>query len=142
MLTGPDDPNRLDRACVGLAVALQMHCLLAPWMTDAAPGLAGEAAHGVVAVAVLVASVAAVLQGLPIHREPRVLGWAGAGWGCLALARWQGRDLGEAGEMLLTCAAALLLMVAHQLNRSLAYWQSYDHPFPTNQPPQQPETKP
>lgn len=141
MLTGPDDPNRIDRACVGLAVGLQMHCLLAPWLADAAPWLAGEAAHGVVAVAMLAASVAAVLQGLPIHREPRVLGWAGAGWGCLAAARWQGPGLGEAGEMLLTCVAALLLMVAHQLNRSLAYWQSHDHPLPTNQNHRHPEPK-
>jgi hypothetical protein len=90
----------------------------------------------------LVVSVAAVVQALPIHREPRVLGWAGARWVFLVLARWQGPAWGEIGEIFLTCVGALLLVVAHQLNRSLAYWQNREYQFQKTLTPQNPETKP
>lgn len=123
MLTGPDDTNRLDRLCVALAVGAAIHCVLALPLRAVAPPLAGEAAHLLCAVAAVAISVVATVRGWLAHHSTRVFPWALPGWLALALARFGGeRRLGETGEVLLTVAAAVLLVVAHQLNRSLAYW--------------------
>lgn len=123
MLTGPDDTNRIDRACVLLAVVVSLHCLVAPWLPPRMSYLAGGAAHGVCAALLAVTSLVATIRGWGRHHSGRVVPWVVSGWLLLALARFQaGSSLGEIGEVLVTLIASLLLLVAHQLNRSLAYW--------------------
>jgi hypothetical protein len=103
MLTGPDDTNRIDRACVLLAVAVSLHCLAAALLA--------------------LTSLVATVRGWGRHRSGRVVPWVAAGWILLSAARFgSGTGLGEVGEVLVTLMASVLLVVAHQLNRSLAYW--------------------
>lgn len=121
MLTGADDANRLDRLAAALAGLTALHCVFAPWLPAA---LGGSASHAVLALGTVGVSVPACLRGWREHRSLRVFGWALPGWVALGLARLGGgRQLGEVTEVLLTVAAASLLFVAHQLNRSLAYWR-------------------
>jgi hypothetical protein len=123
MLTGPDDTNRIDRACVLLAVAVSLHCLAAPWLPPRMSSLAGGAAHGVCAALLALTSLVATVRGWGRHRSGRVVPWVAAGWILLSAARFgSGTGLGEVGEVLVTLMASVLLVVAHQLNRSLAYW--------------------
>jgi hypothetical protein len=125
MLTGPDDSNRLDRACVMLALVVSLHCLVAPWLPPRMSSFAGGAAHGVCAASLAATSLVATVRGWGRHRSGRVLPWAVSGWLLLALARFQaGSGLGEIGEVLVTLISSFLLVVAHQLNRSLAYWHA------------------
>jgi hypothetical protein len=124
MLTGPDDTNRWDRVAALMAAGLGLHCVLAPAIASFVPALAGNAAHWVAAVAMLALSVPAIVQGLIEHHEWRVLGWAASAWALLGLARLRNEELGEAGEIVATTLAAALLVVAHQLNRSIAYWHN------------------
>ena len=123
MLTGPDDTNRIDRACVLLAVVVSLHCLVAPWLPPRMSHLAGGAAHGICAALLAVTSLVATIRGWGRHRSGRVVPWVVSGWILLSAARF-GSDtgLGEVGEVLVTLLASLFLVVAHQLNRSLAYW--------------------
>jgi len=126
MLTGPDDSNRIDRACVLLAVVVSLHCLVAPWLPPRMSFLAGGAAHGVGAALLAVTSLVATLRGWGLHRSGRVVPWVASGWILLSVARLgSGTGLGEVGEVLITLLASLLLGVAHQLNRSLAYWHGH-----------------
>jgi hypothetical protein len=123
MLTGPDDTNRIDRACVLLAVAVSLHCLAAPWLPPRMSSLAGGAAHGVCAALLALTSLVATVRGWGRHRSGRVVPWVAAGWILLSAARFgSGTGLGEVGEVLVTLMASVLLVVARQLNRSLAYW--------------------
>jgi hypothetical protein len=124
MITGPDDPNRIDRVCAALAIAAGVHCMYAARLGMFLPALAGERAHLFFALAAVVPGVPAVVRGWWTHRSLRALGWALPGWLALGLARLGGdRQVGEVTEVLLTVAAAALLFIAHQLNRSLAYWR-------------------
>jgi hypothetical protein len=125
MLTAPDDTNRIDRACVLLAVAVSLHCLVAPWLPLRMSSLAGGAAHGIFTAFLAVTSLVATVRGWGRHRSGRVVPWVAAGWILLSAARFgSGTGLGEVGEVLVTLLASVLLVVAHQLNRSLAYWHS------------------
>lgn len=57
------------------------------------------------------------------HLESRVWSWAVLGWLGLLLARaGSGRGLNEGAEVAVTVVSCGLLVVAHLLNRSLAYW--------------------
>lgn len=121
MLTGPDDTNRLDRFAAALAGLTALHCVLAPWLPAA---LGDSASHAVLALSTAGVSVPACVRGWLEHHSLRVFGWALPSWLALGLARLGGgRQLGEVTEVLLTVAAASLLFMAHQLNRSLAYWR-------------------
>jgi len=123
MLTGPDDSDVLNRVVVAVAAAVALHCLIAPLLSDRLPALTGETAHLVLALAATVLSGIAVVRGWLRHLEGRVFGWAVGAWTFLFLARMGGaKELGEVGEILLTCAGVLLLIMAHQINRSLTYW--------------------
>jgi len=123
MLTGPDDPNRLDRVCVAAALCLIAHCVTAPALARLAAPLGGTGAHLLLALSAAGLSVTAVVRGWLEHREARVFGWALPAWALLAAARLGGESLGgEVAEILITVAAGGLLTVTHQLNRSLAYW--------------------
>ena len=120
MVTGPDDPNRLDPGAALLAVLGGAHCLAARWLPTA---LAGNAAHLVVALAVMAFSVPVIGGGWMKHHEARVWMWAGGGWLGLLLARaGSGRGLDESAEIVATVLACGLLVIAHRLNRSLTYW--------------------
>lgn len=120
MLTGPDDINRIDRFAAVLAALTTLHCVFAPFLPSA---MGGEASHAVAAVACMATSVPACVRGWSAHGDARVWAWALPGWALLGLARLaSGERLGEAGEVVATVIAGVLLVVAHQLNRSLAYW--------------------
>lgn len=124
MLTGPDDSNVLDRLVVVMAAVVALHCLMAPVLSDRLPALVGESAHRVLALAAISLSGIAVVRGWMKHHEGRVVGWTGGAWTFLILARAGGaRELGEVGEILLTLVAVTLLIISHQLNRSLTYWK-------------------
>lgn len=127
MLTGPDDTNRWDRACVALAALTLSHCLLAAPLGTLAAVLAGEAAHVVLAGVTLATSIPGITRGWLVHRNPRAFGWAIPGWALLVAARL-GNQAGfeEAGEVVATVWGGALLIVAHQLNRSLGYWHQRD----------------
>lgn len=123
MLTGPDDSNVLDRLVVVVAAVVALHCLMAPLLSDRLPALAGESAHRVLALVATGLSGIAVIRGWMKHHGGRVVGWAGGAWTFLILARVGGTgELGEVGEILLTLGAVTLLIISHQLNRSLTYW--------------------
>jgi len=82
-----------------------------------------------------VTSLVATLRGWSLHRSGRVVPWVAAGWFLLSVARLGlGPGLGEVSEILVALLASLLLGVAHQLNRSLAYWHGHSRsaqkPFP------------
>jgi hypothetical protein len=125
MTTGSDDNNRLDRVGAVVAIGAAVHCLLAGVLERLLPVLAGEGAHLVFALIAVSVSVPAVMRGWMLHHEFRVFSWAVPGWLALGLARFGGeRQFGEGTEIFLTVVAAVLLFVAHQLNRSLAYWHN------------------
>ena len=125
MLTGPDDSNVLDRLVVVVAAVVALHCLMAPLLSNRLPALTGESAHLVLALAATSLSGIAVVRGWMKHHEGRVVGWAGGAWTFLILARMGGaQELGEVGEILLTLVAVTLLIISHQLNRSLTYWNA------------------
>lgn len=119
MLTGPDDKNSADPACAIAAAATGVHCLAAPLLARVSPLLAGEGAHWLLAVVVFLASAILILQGWLTHRNFRAFQWALPGWLLLGMAR-----AGLDGEVVLTISASALLVVAHQLNRSLGYWHT------------------
>lgn len=123
MLTGPDDSNRLDRVCVAAALLLAVHCVAASVLARLAAPLGGAGAHLLLALLGAALSVIAVVRGWLDHHETRVFGWALPAWALLTAARLGGESLGgEVAEILMTVTAGGLLTVAHQLNRSLAYW--------------------
>ena len=125
MLTGPDDPNRLDRVVCAAAAAMALHCLAAAQFAAVFPALTGAASHRLLAATTALLSVIALIHGWLLHHDLRVAVWAAPGWALLALARFSsGASLSEFGDITLTLTAAALLIVAHQLNRSLAYWQN------------------
>lgn len=119
MLTGTDDTNTADPACAVLAAITGLHCLMAPLLERQSSVLAGEGAHLVLAVLTGAASVCLVFRGWFHHHEIRVFQWAAPAWLLLGMAR-SGLD----GEAVLTVGSAVLLVVAHQLNRSLGYWHN------------------
>lgn len=123
MLTGPDDSNRWDRLCAVIASLVALHCVVAPLLTRAAAPLAGSGAHLVLALLSVGLSVPAVVRGWMEHHEARVFGWAVPAWVLFGVARlWGDAAGGEILEIVLTVTASVLLVIAHQLNRSLAYW--------------------
>lgn len=129
MLTGPDDPNVLDRAMVGAAVLTAVHCLAASWLARIHPLLAGDAAHLVLAGGLVVGSIWATGRGFGRHHEIRPMLWNTPGWLLLGVARLASAEsLGPSGEALGTALAGVLLTVGHQLNRSLAYWSTRTDP--------------
>lgn len=119
MLTGPDDKNIADPACALLGAFTGVHCVAAPLIERLSPVLAGEGAHLALAIVAGIASVAVIFRGWFQHQDFRVFHWAFPGWLLLGMARF-----GISGEELLTIGSAALLIVAHQLNRSLGYWHS------------------
>ena len=126
-LTGPDDTNRRDRLCVALALLMSLPCVLAPLIARVAAPPAGATAHLVLALLAVGLSLTTTVQGWLEHHEGRVFAWALPAWALLAAARFGGESFGgEAAEILVTVAAGSLLTVAHQLNRSLAYWHRRD----------------
>lgn len=108
--------------------ACALHCALMPFAALLLPAAAArvfssEAVHGLFTGIVVVTSLAAFVPGWLRHGELRVWKWALAGLGLILFARLAGtEDLGAAGEALLTTAGGALLLVAHRLNHSLAYW--------------------
>ena len=123
MITGADDTNVFDRLCAGLAVGCSLHCLQAFWLLSVAPSLAGETAHRIMALCVVVPGVPAMVLGWRRHRSGRIWIWVLPGWSLLLLARFgTAPGLGEIFETFLTAGGCALIWVAHQLNRTLAYW--------------------
>lgn len=123
MFTGPDDSNLGDRLCAGLAMACAVHCLQAFWLASVIPPLAGETAHRIAALAVVVPGAPALLRGWSRHHSLRPWAWALPGWGLLLLARGGSPGSpGEIAETFFTAGGCVLAWVGHQLNRSLTYW--------------------
>jgi len=120
MTTGPDDTSYRDPAAALVAVLVGLHCLAARWLPSA---LGGNAAHVAVALLVVGISGPVIVGGWMKHLESRVWSWAVLGWLGLLLARaGSGRGLNEGAEVVVTVVSCGLLVVAHLLNRSLAYW--------------------
>ena len=119
MLTGPGDKNFADPACAIIGAATCIHCFAAPLLERVSPALGGEAAHLALAVVAAIASVAVIFRGWFQHQDFRVFNWAVPAWLMLGMARF-----GVSGEVMLTIGSAALLVVAHQLNRSLGYWHT------------------
>lgn len=127
MITGPDDSNLWDRLSAGLALGCALHCLQVFWLASVIPALAGETAHRVAALSVVVPGAPALLRGWSRHHSLRPWTWALPGWGLLLLARGGSPGSpGEIAETFFTAGGCVLVWVAHQLNRSLAYW--HDRP--------------
>ena len=123
MFTGPDDSNLGDRLCAGLAMACAVHCLQAFWLASVIPPLAGDTAHRIAALAVVVPGAPALLRGWSRHHSLRPWAWALPGWGLLLLARGGSPGSpGEIAETFFTAGGCVLAWVGHQLNRSLTYW--------------------
>lgn len=127
MLTGPDDTNWHDRACAVFGILAGVHCLLAGAAGSRMGWFSGEGAHLLFAVLAAGPSLVATVRGWFVHASSRVLGYAVPAWLALAAARfgWRG-GMDETSEIALTVLASLLLVVAHQLNRSLGYWHKRD----------------
>ncbi|MFN0069783.1 MAG: MerC domain-containing protein [Limisphaerales bacterium] len=108
--------------------ACALHCAAMPFAAMVLPAaaarvFAGEGVHALLAGLVVATSLAAFVPGWLRHGDLRVWKWALAGLGLILFARLAGTaDLGVAGEALVTTAGGGLLLVAHRLNHSLAYW--------------------
>jgi len=122
MRTGPNDSNRLDPTCILSAIALAIHCLIAPALPAS---LGGSWAHGLLASTTGLISLIGILLGSFIHGEGRIWAWAIPGWILILVARFGGSSSNsdsELSEILLTVSASGILIFAHCLNRSLRYW--------------------
>jgi len=123
MLTGSDDLNWQDRACAVLGLLAGLHCVLASLVSSSPRWLSGERAHLLFAVLSLAPSMVAVVRGWFIHHSSRVWAYAIPAWAAICVARSGAQiQMDEVSETVLTIFASLLLVVTHQLNRSLAYW--------------------
>jgi len=82
-----------------------------------------EWVHNLFAIVVLATSSLAFLPGWLKHGESRIWGWVTSGLALILVARLSGSEsLGLGGEALCTTAGGVLLLVAHRLNHTLAYW--------------------
>lgn len=82
-----------------------------------------EWVHGLMALVVSTTSFLAFLPGWLKHGESRIWGWVTSGLALIFVARLSGAEsLGMGGEALCTTAGGALLLVAHRLNHTLAYW--------------------
>jgi hypothetical protein len=105
-----------------------LHCALMPVAAAFLPAalsrvLSGSLVHGVFAVLVAGTSLVAFVPGWLRHGESRIWPWAMGGMGLIGYARMaEPAALGVAGEAICTTLGGLLLLVAHRLNHSLAYW--------------------
>ncbi|MCC6233032.1 MAG: MerC domain-containing protein [Verrucomicrobiales bacterium] len=108
--------------------ACAAHCVMAAVLPPLFPVTAsrlpsGDGVHGVFAALVVLTSLMAFVPGWLRHGEPRVWGWALAGLGLISYTRWAGpAEVGPIGDALLTTSGGVVLIVAHRLNHSLAYW--------------------
>ncbi len=108
--------------------ACAVHCVAAAVLPALFPVTAsrfprGEGIHEAFALAVVLTSLLAFVPGWLRHGETRVWGWALGGLALIYYARWAGpAEVGELGDALLTTAGGVVLIVAHRLNHSLAYW--------------------
>lgn len=125
--------GRIYRAHSDVAGALAsgvcaLHCALMPFAAVLLPAAAARAfrsewIHDLFALAVLATSCVAFLPGWLKHGESRIWGWVTSGLALIFIARLSGGDsLGLGGEALCTTAGGVLLLVAHRLNHTLAYW--------------------
>lgn len=105
-----------------------VHCALMPFAAAILPSaaaqvLGSEWVHNLFAIVVLATSSLAFLPGWLKHGESRIWGWVASGLALIFVARLSGGEsLGLGGEALCTTAGGVLLLVAHRLNHTLAYW--------------------
>ena len=125
--------RRLDVLGMGWSALCAVHCAalfaLAGWGAahhddahghdthDAHGGLGEQLEVGLVLGAALIA-VGALARGVRLHGDKRPLALLGAGLALLAAARLV--ELGEAGEVVASCAGAATLIGAHAWNLALA----------------------
>jgi hypothetical protein len=105
-----------------------VHCALMPFAGAILPSAAAhvfesEWVHNLFVIVVLATSFLAFLPGWLKHGESRIWGWVTSGLALIFVARLSGSEsLGLGGEALCTTAGGVLLLVAHRLNHTLAYW--------------------
>lgn len=105
-----------------------VHCALMPFAAAVLPSAAArvfssEWVHDFFAVVVLATSFLAFVPGWLKHGESRIWGWVTSGLAMILVARLSaGEGMGLGGESLCTTAGGVLLLVAHRLNHTLAYW--------------------
>lgn len=111
-----------DKAAISLSLLCAAHCLALPLVIALLPpltavGLADEAFHTWIVVAVIPLSALALTLGCNRHRQLGVLYIGLLGLLLLCLAALLGHEaLGEAGEKVLTLAGAVLIAVSHFRN--------------------------
>ena len=111
-----------DKAAIGLSLLCAVHCLVLPLViallpTLAAYGLADEAFHTWVVLAVIPLSAFALTMGCKKHRQKSVLYTGLMGLFLLCLTPLLGHELlGETGEKALTLAGAALIAASHIKN--------------------------
>ncbi len=108
-----------------------VHCALMPFAAAILPSTAArvfesEWVHNLFAIMVLATSFLAFLPGWLKHGESRIWGWVTSGLALIFVARLSGSEyMGLGGEALCTTAGGVLLLVAHRLNHTLAYWSDH-----------------
>ena len=111
-----------DKGAIGLSLLCAAHCLALPLIITLLPslaayGLADEALHTWIILAVIPLSTFALTMGCKRHREFSVLYTGCTGLLLLCLAPLLGHELlGEAGEKGLTLAGAALIAASHIKN--------------------------
>lgn len=121
-----------DLAGAMVSGACAVHCAAMPLVVAILPGAVARFAgsplvHQVFAWAVLLTSALAFLPGWLRHRESRIWTWVFFGLGLIGAARCvEGTGSGAMEEVILTTAGGGLLLVAHRLNHTLAYWAGRD----------------
>lgn len=112
----------VDRTAVGLSLLCAVHCLALPLAIALLPslsalGLADEAFHTWLALAVIPLSAFALTLGCKAHRQMVVFYTGLAGLSLLCLPLLLGHELlGESGEKTLTLAGAVLIAASHIKN--------------------------
>ena len=115
----------VDKAAIGLSLLCAVHCLALPLAIAllpslAAVGLADEAFHTWIVLAVIPLSTFALTLGCKKHRQMGVLYTGLLGLSFLCLTPLLGHELlGEAGEKILTLAGAGLIAASHINNFKL-----------------------
>ncbi|EEB78821.1 MAG: MerC domain-containing protein [Halioglobus sp.] len=111
-----------DKAAIGLSLLCAVHCLLLPLSIALLPslavyGLADEAFHTWIILAVIPLSAFALTMGCKKHRRTDVLYIGAFGLLLLCLTPLLGHELlGEAGEKILTLSGAALIATSHIKN--------------------------
>lgn len=108
--------------------ACAVHCVALPVLAVLLPSavvqwVASPLVHHVFAGLVMLTSLLAFVPGWMRHGESRLWGWVGGGLALILYARMADPgSLSGGGEALCTTLGGVLLMVAHRLNHTLAYW--------------------